>query len=191
MPFHKREKPSVARGRNVDIFGNQLVPVYPPEYFNDMAMHHRAEFFDLIKKGAASHWRLTNELPNLDKDKLGVPVTGKEFNSVFRGDHETFFKALFKIHEGELLQLSGSWKTLSQDDMQWVLKWATWHVQYASSPWQQKAIHASGGPGAQLKRPKPIVWESKIEASNPLAAPMFARWARARSGLGGCGRPKC
>jgi len=150
MPFLKRIKPSKHNGiRDFDGKGQPLAPAYPPEYFGDMALHHKEAFFELLQPMIAQQLpnRLLQQLPSISPNAIGQPLNDSEFQEKFQGSYEAYFKAFFAIHAGELLTLKAEWVTGWHPHMH---NREAWHLQYATNDVQRNRMMALFCPGTQF-----------------------------------------
>jgi hypothetical protein len=178
-PYQKRPKVSThpdRGGRTVDIHGNPLEPVYPPEYFADMAGHHKKAFLQELSSHSgchhgAGHWRLLDALPCLDAEHFGQELPQWKYKDLYGADPLHFFKCLFKIHDGELLGVETEWQYgLSPE----ALNRECIHVQYARNQPQQKLMMRMHLPGTQAslrvtnQPPAMLTWEEYRNIGNTL-----------------------
>ena len=139
-------------------------PKSPPEYFADVAIHHRKKLTEMIPFLKLS--RFVEDLPSLNKDTLGQKLPKDEINRSCGGDMAKWFKAILKSREGELLQFDGSWKAAAEVDGGFPGGATTqckafWHVQYAQTWGQRLQMVALGMPGTGTPH-------SKIAIGSPL-----------------------
>ena len=166
--------------------GAPFVPCYPPEVFGDMGIDHRKTIEKLMESSrdktllramVGSHWRFSDALPDLDVKCMGKILSQEKFNDVFGGDLEVYIKALIKSREGELLQLDGSWVGI--EDIPGVdaarLCRCCWHVQYATSEWQQCEMKTVGMPGAPGVKTLPADEPMKPEEMRRLGSTSVCR----------------
>jgi len=136
----------------VDIKGIPLEPVYPPEYFADMACHHRKAFLEELSSRrserhcGAGHWRLLDALPCLDAEHFGEELPHGKYKERYGADPVQFFKCLFNIHAGELLGVETEWEYGLPKE---AFNRECIHVQYALNQQQQKHMMRMHLPGTQ------------------------------------------
>ena len=137
----------------MDARGNPLVPVYPPEYFADMASHHKTAFLEELSgrserhpRGSAGHWRLLDALPYLDAEHFGEELPHSVYEEKYGGDPDYFFRSLFNIHDGELLGVETEWQYGLPDT---AFNRECIHVQYARNQPQHNYMTQMHFPGTQ------------------------------------------
>ena len=145
----------------MDARGNPLVPVYPPEYFADMATHHKKDFLDELAEryerhpwealpSGVGHWRLLDALPCLDAEHFGEQLPNWKYEDVYGCNPVYFFRSLFTIHDGELLGVETEWQFgwhLAAFNRECI------HVQYARNQSQHNHMKWMHLPGTQGRLP--------------------------------------
>lgn len=149
----------------VNEHGQPLKPVYPPEYFSDMASHHKKEFFAALKTNAG-HWQLVRSLPCLDAAHFGQKLGAQQYEDYYDSSLETFFRNVFTLHDGELLGVEAEWepgfhdKAFDRDcvHIQYALsKPQREHMKYMELPGTQ-SISSPSGSAAIGARTQPLTW---------------------------------
>jgi hypothetical protein len=95
-------------------------------------------------QGGDRSW-FTGLLSSLPDTDTGEPIQKEEFMQRWSGDCLTLLKHLFKKHEGEVVELAGSWSSKAEHIVQEPLPDLLVHPQFAKD-WRayQKGIHIQG-----------------------------------------------
>ena len=165
-PFKKFPTPSMLLGETHNSNGEELGPKSPPEYFADVVIHHRKKLTEMIPSLCLKLSRFVEDLPSLNADTLGQKLPKDEINRSCVADMATWFKAILKSREGELLQFDGSCKAAVEVDGGFPGGATTqckgsWHVQYAQTWGQKNQMVFLGMPGTGEP-------DSKIAIDSPL-----------------------